>query len=362
MQFVNSETGQAYPTEGMPYRCRDSNGLYELVGVPFFDPCKVEEGKPGIWQYRHMFGLFEGAPLVTLGEGRTPLIWLDYEGLEVGLKLEFLNPTGSYKDRGTAVLVSQMLSRGVREVVEDSSGNAGASLAAYAARANIQARIYVPDYASGPKRKQIELYGAELVCVAGPRATASEAVLMEAEKGTVYASHAFMPFGLPGIATIAYELWDSQKSFPGTVVAPLGHGGLMRALMIGFRALFQQGLIENQPYYVGVQAKACSPLVDAYIADSQFPVDVAVNETMAEGIVIKQPAHGKALLNEVANGKGMFLAVSEKSIEAAYYALANKGLHVEPTSAVVWAALPQMVGNVPEPIVLILTGIGLKYI
>jgi threonine synthase len=118
---------------------------------------------PGIWCYRNQFGLPDSAPLITLGEGRTPLIWVDIAGNRVALKSDHLNPTGSFKDRGSAILASFLRDRGTDLAVEDSSGNAGASFAAYATRSGIDARIYVPESTSGPKITQIEAYGAEIV-------------------------------------------------------------------------------------------------------------------------------------------------------------------------------------------------------
>jgi threonine synthase len=148
-----------------------------------------------------------------------------------------LNPTGSFKDRGSAVLVSALKAAGVEEVVEDSSGNAGASLAAYAARAAIQARIYVPEYASGPKRLQISAFGAQVVQIPGPRSATAEAVQREAKEGIAYASHAYLPHGIAGIATIAFEIAEQLKGSPGTVITPVGHGTLLLGLHRGFHAM-----------------------------------------------------------------------------------------------------------------------------
>ncbi|MBN2502367.1 MAG: pyridoxal-phosphate dependent enzyme [Anaerolineales bacterium] len=359
-EFVCKESGKPYPQEGMPYRCLESGGYYDLTRPPFFHPNSIERDLPGMWRYRHAFALFDGAPVVSLGEGDTPLVWDEYNGAEIGLKLESLNPTGSYKDRGTAVLVSQLLARGVSEAVEDSSGNAGASFAAYAARAGIKARVFVPEYASGPKQAQIEAYGAELIGVPGERASATQAALKEVENGAVYASHAYLPFGLPGIATIAYELWEALGDNPVTIVAPVGHGGLLRGVMSGFAALHQQHLIPYQPYYVGVQARACAPLWAGFWQGPEVMDMVEQGESLAEGILIREPSQGKKLLENVRDEKGEFVAVEEVEIAEAHVALAHRGVYVEPTSAVVWAALEQIVGKVPEPIIVIMTGAGLK--
>ena len=174
-------------------------------------------------------------PVLSLGEGNTPLISATAFGRDVYFKCEYANPSGSFKDRGSATLSPSCYSRGVSEAIEDSSGNAGASFAAYAARAGIKARVYVPEDASGPKRKQIEFYGAELVAVPGPRSNAAEAARRAAEGGMVYASHAYLPFNLPGYATCAYEIVEQLGQAPGAVILPAGQGGLLLGMGRGFQ-------------------------------------------------------------------------------------------------------------------------------
>ena len=140
-------------------------------------PRRWTQSQPGIWRYRHTFtGLPADFPAVSLGEGSTPLLWAEAFGRQVAFKCEYLNPTGSFKDRGTTVITTFLKSRGVTAAVEDSSGNAGASFAAYAARAGIKAGIYVPAAASGPKRQQIEFYGAELHPIEGTRSDVTTAL------------------------------------------------------------------------------------------------------------------------------------------------------------------------------------------
>jgi threonine synthase len=349
-----------FPDHGVPYRCPHCGGIFAVSGELAFDPAVVEPRQPGIWAYRHSFGLPEGSPVVSLGEGNTPLVDGSALGKKLAFKLEYLNPSASFKDRGTAPLVSFLLARGVREAVEDSSGNAGASFAAYAARAGVRGRVFVPAYASGPKRLQIEAYGAQLEPIDGPRSAAADAVRAAAEDGAVYASHAYLPFGIPGIATIAYELVQQLGGAPGSVIAPAGHGSLLLGIAKGFSALKAAGIIPNLPKLVGVQARACAPiwaLSTQGVAGLQW---VTEGETKAEGVRVRQPLRGDDLLREVDKSGGRFVAVEEDEILPARDALARVGLFVEPTSAIVWAALPQVAAELPEPIVLILSGSGLK--
>ena len=295
-----------------------------------------------------------------MGEGNTPLVWSEALGKRIAFKLEFLNPNGSFKDRGTALLVSYLRSRRVSEAVEDSSGSAGSSFAAYAAAAGMKARVFIPDYASGPKRAQIEAYGAEVVCILGSRSNAADAVIRLAEQGAVYASHAYLPFGEIGFATITYELVGQLGHVPGTVISPAGQGNLLFGVGRGFVGMQRSGLIGNLPVLVGVQAEACAPLWAAFTSGSVGLSFVSEGETLAEGVRIQHPLRGDALLQLVGSTGGQFVAVPEESILPERDQLARRGLFVEPTSAIVWHALEQTICSIPEPIVVLLTGSGLK--
>lgn len=306
-------------------------------------------------RYVPMYGLPGSAEYVSLGEGATPLLEEKIDGKPVLLKLEYANPTGSYKDRGSAVLVSHLVSRGVTQAVEDSSGNAGASFAAYAARAGIKAKIFAPGSASGPKLSQIEMFGAELVKVPGPRSAAAAAVLRDVEKGIPYASHAYMPFGLLGIATLANEIWEELGEAPGTIVCPAGHGGALWGMMAGFHSLKACGLIEKEPYYVGVQAQNCSPLITGSTAAENG------QSTIAEGVRVTNPSRGSAIIQHLSGGHGKIVAVPEDMILKAYHSMALQGWYVEPTSALAWCAMQLINQDLPAPVVVILTGSGLKY-
>lgn len=355
-----------YPDHGSPYKCPDCGGIYDYAAPLPYNPDRVDPRQPGIWRYRHAFGLPMDFEPVSLGEGNTPLVWAEAFGLPVAFKCEYQNPSGSFKDRGSAVIAAFLRSRGISAALEDSSGNAGASFAAYAARAGITACIFIPDSASGPKKHQIEAYGAEIVRIMGPRSNASQAVQRAYENSdgnegsTAYASHAYLPFNLPGYATLAYELFEQLGASPGSVVMPVGQGGLMLGVLRGFQALLAAGLIQRMPVMVGVQARACAPLWALFAYGQAGMSWTAEAPTLAEGIRIKQPLRGDAVLSELAASQGRLVAVDEEEILPGGQQLARRGLYVEPTSAVVWGALAQIAGDLPEPITVVLTGSGLK--
>lgn len=352
---------QPYPPAGTPYRCENCGGIYDFDPFPVFNRSLIDSNLPGIWRYRHAFGLPDQASPVSLGEGITPLIWDRVGDREIAFKLEYLNPTGSFKDRGSPLITSFLKSRGVETAVEDSSGNAGASFAAYAARAGLRATIYVPDSASGPKRIQIRVYGAQEKVIPGPRSNASEAVIQAADSGAPYASHAYLPFNLPGYATLAYELFEQLGQAPGSVIVPIGQGGLLLGMARGFLGLREAGLISRIPSLIGVQARACAPLWAVWSFGSAGLSLVTEETTLAEGIRVRHPVRGDMILALLRKHDGMLIAVDEGEILPGRNALARQGMYVEPTSAVVYPALLHMGAQLSEPIVSILTGSGLKY-
>ncbi len=362
MEITCTICGRKYPRDGLPYLCSHCGGLYDFRDPFPFDSTHVDPAKPGIWRYGHTFCLKHDVESISLGEGNTPLLWADINGRKIAFKCEFQNPSGSFKDRGTAVMTTWLRSRNIHEAVEDSSGNAGASMAAYAARAGIKARIFVPESAGGPKRRQIEAYGAELVPVPGSRKDASKAAIEAAKKGVVYASHAFLPFNLPGYATTSYEIFEQLgNKMPGAVILPVGQGGLLLGMARGFDALRIANSIKEKSLLIGVQAFECAPLWASFTKGKEVKGLIVENQTLAEGVRVANPLRAEAVLQAVAASHGTICAVKENEIIPCRNALARFGFYVEPTSAIVLSALEKTVQNLPDPVVVILTGSGYKY-
>ncbi|MEI6289384.1 MAG: pyridoxal-phosphate dependent enzyme [Chloroflexota bacterium] len=362
MNIFCTNCKRPYPEEGAPYKCPKCGGLFD-AGPIIFDPDQVSKADKSIWRYRHTFsGIPESADVVSLGEGNTPLIWTGVFGRQIAFKCEFLNPTGSFKDRGTTVITTFLKSRGITNAVEDSSGNAGASFAAYSAKAGIQAGIYIPASASGPKLNQIAAYGAQIFPVNGSRSDVTNALENAVfSKGITYGSHAYQAVNIAGYATAAYEIYQQLGSEPGSVIVPAGQGGLFLGIFRGFEALKNAGLIRKIPHMVGVQARACSPLWILSTAGTSAMGFIVEGKTLAEGIKVKQPVRAGTLLEIVDHDAGEFVVVDEIDILRGRDELACKGLYVEPTSAVIWAAIEQSISRLPEPVVGILTGSGMKY-
>lgn len=327
-----------------------------------------------------------GSPAVSMGEGLTPLV--PGPG-GVWLKLDFVTPTLSFKDRGAAVMVAGMSAAGVGSVVADSSGNAGAALAAYAARAGIAAEIFVPASTSPGKEAAIAGTGATVRRVEGDRAAATAAAVARlGETGAVYASHVHQPLFLHGTKTCAYELWEQLGGrAPGTVVCAAGNGSMVLGLDLGFLELQRAGLIERVPRVLAVQAQRCAPLLAGAHQGPAAPGPVAApgpaapaasaaaapaaaaggpGPTVAEGIAIADPPRGTQILEVLSRTGGRVLLAPEERIGAAQRYLGSQGVDVEPTAAAVWAAwdLARHAATGPAdedaPVVVILGGAGVK--
>jgi threonine synthase len=308
----------------------------------------------------------KGKKRITLGEGWTPLVTDCWADASIYWKLDSLMPTGSYKDRGVSVMVNWFVGQGAHLLVDDSSGNAGASLACYAGRAGLAARIYVPESAPEPKRAQISVYGAELVEVHGPRSMATKAAETDTQNSRqiAYASHAWHPAFLLGQMTCAWEIWEQLGGrVPDWVVAPVGNGGLLLGTWRGFQHLYHSGVTERLPRLLAVQAEPYTPIYDAFHngLDDIHP-DPRVEKIRADGIAISYPVHALGVLQAVRQSQGDMVAVEEEEIAAAQERLAERGLFVEATSATVAAAVekkrPALAAD--DTLVAILTGHGLK--
>jgi len=362
VHYIDSISGATYSLESPRWR-GDSGGPVNLGEAPGLRRREIDQSIRSLWRYRQAL-LVDAADAITLGEGWTPLVPATWSGLPAAFKLEYLMPTGSFKDRGMTVMVSYLRSRGVRQVLEDSSGNAGASLSAYAAAAGMNARILVPETASFPKIAQIAAYGADVVTIRGSRQDVAEAALAMSRE-IFYASHNWQPFFAEGTKTLAYELWE-QLGFraPDNVIVPLGYGANVLGCDRGFGELLRNGEIRRMPRIFGVQAANCAPYFAAFQSRKDDYVPVTVSPTIAEGIASSKPTRRREVLAPVRTSGGEIVSVTEEEIVSALGGLARMGFYVEPTSAAAAAGLSQLISRrvigSGETTVLVLTGFGLK--
>ncbi|HQC14594.1 MAG: threonine synthase [Mesotoga sp.] len=315
-----------------------------------------------MWRYREALPIESDRSIVTMSEGYTPLIEEKICGKNVFIKMDHLLPTGSYKDRGASLLVSYAREHQVSSLVEDSSGNAGCSIAAYSARAGISCEIFVPDHTSVGKLRQIEAYGSKVRLVEGSREDVSRKIL-EQTKESFYASHVYNPVFLHGTKTLAFEIceqlgWNS----PGAIVVPVGNGTLLLGASIGFGELYSAGIVDNLPKIIAVQAENCAPLLRAFEMNQKDSADVNAEATVSEGIAIEKPVRGAQILKAVRDSRGTFVGVSEQEIIETWKEMSKRGHFVEPTSAATIAGLKKYISKTDpnETIASVFTGHGLK--
>jgi len=290
-------------------------------------------------------------------EGNTPLIPMPHLGRQLGcdlyVKFEGLNPTGSFKDRGMTVAVSEAAGRKVSSVICASTGNTAASAAAPAARAGLRAIVLIPEgkVASGKLAGAIA-YGAEVIQVQGSFDAALSLVLEITQKKPIALVNSINPFRLEGQKTAAFEICDEFGKAPDWLCLPVGNAGNITSYWLGFRQ-YDRG----NPRLLGVQAEGAAPLVLGHPVDSP--------ETIATAIRIGKPARGEQALEAVRESRGKIISVSDREILEAQKILAAEGVWVEPASSAGLAGLvAQIQGGSSEyrncRVVVVCTGHGMK--
>jgi threonine synthase len=348
-----------YPSSEPRWNCT-CGGLLTLDFHARFPLQKIKKRKPTLWRYREALPVEHDQQIVSFDEGFTPLVEEVLFGKKVLLKQEHLFQSGSYKDRGASVLVSKIKQLGIKKVVEDSSGNAGAAIAAYCAKASIECHIYVPEKTSPEKLSQIEQYGACLHKIQGSREDTAQATWEQAQT-TYYASHYWNPYFFHGTKTCIFEIVEQLgwKS-PEFLIVPVGNGTLLYGSYIGLKELQKEDIIDKLPRIIGVQAENCAPLAYAWKNHGKLPSFKIPKKTIAEGIAIRNPVRAKDILRSVKETHGDIITVTEKEIHEALFYTRRKGYYIEPTSAVAVAGFKKLNIRVNDCAIIPLTGHGLK--
>jgi threonine synthase len=359
---IRCSTCNRYSDEMLDFKCPHCGGVLGIKTDLSFDPQEIRYQDYSLWRYSRFFPYIGENDVITLGEGWTPLVEFTRN---VHFKLENLNPTGSFKDRGSTTLISAIHGQVKKKggyIAEDSSGNAGASIAAYSARAQLKAKIYVPKNVSGPKFNQIKSYGMPAVKVAGSRSQVAQRA-QQAEKGKFYVGHIFHPFFRDGIRTLAYEIAEQLNwKIPERIYLPVSAGTLLLGVIIGFRHLADSGIISNVPKIVACQTRQVSPLYHR-IRKLKYRAPKKVT-SIADALVSTNPPLLDLMIKELQEIRGDVEMVDENEILNAFTELAHKGFFVEPGSAVAYAAYQKQLKNKEtskaEETVIVLTGHGLK--
>lgn len=361
MNFVCTKCGKKTPTTTLSPNC-ECGGLFELpeTSVPFNSDL-IDTHEWSQFRYRAFMNIEGDAwKEVTMGEGRTPIIKFNDDVL---LKMDYMMPTLSFKDRGAATLVAHMKAIGVKKCVQDSSGNAGVAVAAYCARSGIECEIYVPEGTSPKKISMIEAFGAKAVVVPGSRDHCADVCRSKVkEEGAYYANHVFNPFFYEGTKTYIYETYEQLGRIPENIFIELGNGTLFIGAIKALEQLLASKTINHFPQIIAIQAEGCSPFYQTVKQEAEELVDIIPQLTMAEGIAIGKPARAKEILEMIKKHRIRVVEAPEDKILDARKALAKKGVYAEHTTAAALCAYDKYCEDYGETkeALLCMCGAGIK--
>ena len=308
--------------------------------------------------------------LTDLGQGNTPIVRLNTLSYDLGInniyaKLEYMNPTGSFKDRGSAMMISALTEFGINEIVEDSSGNAGASISAYSACSKIKSHIFVPENSPKNKVAQIQLYGSIVHKIPGPRDNAAIAAIKYSEENSIpYSSHNLSPFFIEGTKSFGHEVIEYfNNKQPDHILFPVGNGSLLIGSYKAYEEIKKINPNIKIPKHHGIQTESIPPIIEIFSNNTWSPEQAKT--TLANGIAILNPPRKYQSVNVMKKTNGQGIKVSDESILKWQKKLAKKdGIFAEITSAAVLSGLDKLIKQkiiLPgDNVLLPITGFGLK--
>ena len=346
-----------YPPNTSPPICPKCGLPLDIDGLdPSVDIITGLGGRAGVFKYLDP-GIF--SKYVSLGEGDTPII---YNGdLKLYFKLDYLNPSGSFKDRGSASAVSIAYMFGFKDVVEDSSGNAGASISLYSSSIGIKPHIFIPRDAPSGKASLIRLLGG-IIHYSNDRAEAYNDALGYSRKNSYYyIGHVINPYFNTGLRSIAYEVFNHNLK-PDNIIVPVGSGGLFLGLYNGFKDIHLNGLIDEMPRIHAVEV-AGYERISRMVSGVTIYVDKV--SKLADGLRVEGPPRILEIRDALDKCGGGVIVVDDEEIREALKILLSRGYIIEPTSAVAYAGyLKGLEYNIIDKGIdlIILTGSGFKMI
>lgn len=340
------------------------------------DRDEISQRSKGMWRWTELLPVLEPENRIFLGEGDTPLLRVPRLGAELGLtnlyvKDESSNPTGSFKARGLSAAISKAKELGVQKVIIPTAGNAGGAMAAYAARAGLQAYIFMPKDTPYANIEESRMAGAEVILVDG---LISDAAGLAGEKaraeGWFDVSTFKEPYRVEGKKVMGYELAESFGwELPDVIIYPTGGGTGLVGMWKAFAELEALGWLKNtkRPRMVSVQADGCAPVVRAFESGASF-CDFWLNaQTLASGLRVPKSFADHLILHDIYESQGTAVAVSDDAILQSQKRLARlEGIFAAPEGAATLTALEQLIQQrwvgPEERIILFNTGSGLKYL
>lgn len=316
---------------------------------------------PTYWKYWAFMPVKDLSKCISMGEGGTPLLEnkrLSKTG-RLFIKYEAANPTGSFKDRGSALEITKAIEFKKKKVALASTGNMGASMAAYAAFAGIECKVFIPDIVGKEKITQIKAYGAQTIPVAGDYSVA----MRRAEEFVMSNIDSFLtgdyPWRSEGTKTIGFEIADQLYwNVPDHIVVPIGNGTLIWSIYEAFRELTLVGITDKIPRITGVQVENCAPVADAWENNLKEIIPVRNPRTIATAIACGDPIDGLAALRAIRDSGGFAIKITDNEALLARNLLSHNGIFVEPSGAVAYAGY--LKNKLEGTVVCIATGHGLK--
>jgi threonine synthase len=349
---------------------------YDLDAARRWSRDSLKDRPPNMWRYRELMPILEGESPVTLGEGFTPLLHATTLGARLGLdwlyvKDESLNPTNSFKARGQSAAITRARALGVLTVSVPSAGNAGNAMAAYAARAGLTAKVFLPRDVKKPFIRECELYGADVTLVDGVITDAARAAAEAgAPHGWYDVSTLKEPYRIEGKKTMAYELAEQMNwEWPDWIVYPTGGGTGMVGMWKAFEEIEGLGWVApgRRPKMVSVQAEGCAPIVRAFERGTDTAPAWENPATVADGLRVPRAIGDFLILRAVRDSGGTAIAVSDEAMIDGMLDLGGtEGISAAPEGGAALAAIRRLVadGSIrrTDRVVLFNTGGALKYL
>ncbi len=370
--FICKSCHTEHKTLSLSAKCQKCNSLLEFKPIYEKEEPISFDGPLTLWRYNTLFPIIKEANRLNWNEGGTPFVKATNLSGDLGISNLFLkdetkNPTNSYSDRSTSLILSYALEMQFKSVICASNGNSGASTAAYAARSPISCKIIVPKKVALGKLAQMYIY-SDNISESGEFLDESIAFSEEicVKEGFFQATPEINPLAIEAQATIAYEIIETTKdeNIPDWVIVPMGSGGLLASIWKGFRTFHELDLCDKLPHIIGVQAAGCAPLVEAYEKNQPIMPVISPN-TNAFELCVKHPYWGNEALVAIQDSNGLAIAVTDEEIIAAEKTLArSEGIFAESASSATVAGLQKLIANgtieKSDNIVCIITGSGLK--
>lgn len=356
--------GKKFSRERLLYRCSKCNGsleiVYDYARLKQLSWPKLRKRPFNHWRYKEFYP--HCSKIISLQEGGTALVQskLDKNML---FKLESQNPTGSFKDRGSTIEISHAGDSGAKRIICASTGNMGASVSAYSARADLECEIVLPKSASGQKIRQIENLGARITKVNGDYTLAARTAYQKFKRhqGFLVGDYSFRG---EGEKSVGFEIMDQllasgHASKPLCIICPVGNGTLISSIWKGLGEFKKAGLIKRLPILVGVQAAGCNPVAKSFLTSK--PIKAVIPRTIAGAIACGDPLDGEKAVKALRESGGIAVEVSDREILIARRQMATtEGIDAEPSGATPYAALPKIKVSRKAVKILIITGHGLK--